>query len=84
VKENGNRLVFRYWKLESGDISSSMTLLSSCVLVAVYDEIEPMAEEQEPVEEPLPEPAREADYLATQLPKPECPFLSVNNLSEIP
>ena len=84
MKENGNRLVFRYWKLESGDISSSMTLLSTCVLVAVYDEIAPMEEEKEPVEEPLPEPEQEAEHLPTQLPEPECPFLSDDYLSEIP
>ena len=31
------KYVFRYWKLESGTITSSMTVLSDSVLVAVYD-----------------------------------------------
>ena len=30
-------LAFRYWKLVSGNISSSMTVLSDCVFVAAYD-----------------------------------------------
>lgn len=31
---------FRYWRVESGNISSSNTILSDVVLVAVYDEVE--------------------------------------------
>lgn len=36
---DGKSYVFRYWKLTSGNISSSMTVLSDVVLDAVYDEI---------------------------------------------
>lgn len=32
-------MVFKYWELESGDLSSSMTILSPCVFVAVYEEV---------------------------------------------
>lgn len=45
ARTNGTKLVFRYWKLESGDISSSMTILSDSVLVAVYDEVQPPPDE---------------------------------------
>lgn len=37
TKYDGKELVFRYWKLVQGNISSSQTVLSNCVLVAVYD-----------------------------------------------
>ena len=36
---------FRYWRLESGNISSSMTILSDATLVAVYDDIAKPVEE---------------------------------------
>ena len=31
--------MFRYWKLESGNLTSSLTVMSPLVFVAVYDEI---------------------------------------------
>lgn len=37
--DDGNRLVFRYWKLESGNLTSSLTMLSNMTFVAVYDSI---------------------------------------------
>ncbi len=36
--------VFRYWRLSSGNLSSSRTVLSDLVLDAVYDEIESVVE----------------------------------------
>lgn len=38
VDEN-KKLVFRYWKLESGNLTSSLTMLSNVTFVAVYDSI---------------------------------------------
>jgi hypothetical protein len=38
--KGGKEYIFRYWLLESGNLSSSMTVLSDLVLVAVYDEVE--------------------------------------------
>lgn len=32
--------MFRYWKLESGIVTSSLTVLSDCVFRAVYDVLE--------------------------------------------
>lgn len=32
--------MFRYWKLESGIVTSSLTVLSDCVFRAVYDVVE--------------------------------------------
>ena len=50
--DDGYKYVFRYWRLESGTISSSMTVLSDSVLCAVYDKIElPPEPEMEPVEQ---------------------------------
>ena len=40
--EHGRRFKFRYWLLDSGNITSSLTVLSDCVLVAVYDEVAEM------------------------------------------
>lgn len=40
IEANGKKLQFRYWKLESGALTSSRTAMSDCVLVAVYDEIQ--------------------------------------------
>lgn len=48
VMKDGRKLVFRYWKVESGNVSSSLTILSDTVLSAVYDEIED--EKYEPYE----------------------------------
>ena len=36
----GIKKVFRYWRLASGNLTSSMTVLSDLTLVAVYDEVE--------------------------------------------
>ena len=36
--------MFRYWRLSSGNLSSSRTVLSDVVLDAVYDEIEGVVE----------------------------------------
>ena len=36
---------FRYWRLDSGNISSSLTILSDVTLVAVYDDIAKHVEE---------------------------------------
>lgn len=37
--DDGKKLVFRYWKKESGNITSSLTMMSDVTLVAVYDSI---------------------------------------------
>lgn len=39
VTKDNKQLKFRYWKLESGNITSELTILSNSVLVAVYDEV---------------------------------------------
>ena len=44
------KYVFRYWTLESGTITSSMTVLSDSVLSAVYDMIKIPVSVEEPVE----------------------------------
>ena len=38
--DDGKSLVFRHWKLASGNVSSSNTILSDVVFVGVYDEIQ--------------------------------------------
>ena len=45
---------FRYWRLESGNISSSMTILSDSTLVAVYDDIAKPVEEAPELEKVNP------------------------------
>ena len=45
---------FRYWRLESGNISSSMTILSDATLVAVYDDIAKPVEEAPELEKVNP------------------------------
>ena len=40
VGDGSNRMVFRYWKLASGNLSSSLTVMSDCVFEAIYDEIQ--------------------------------------------
>lgn len=37
--DDGHQFKFRYWLLESGNLSSSFTVLSDMVFVAVYDEV---------------------------------------------
>lgn len=75
--------MFRYWKLESGDISPSMVVLSDLAFVAVYDEVSEQSEETEQLPEPLPdiEPVEgqsEASEVTT------CPFLSASVSEVIP
>ncbi len=41
-----NGCVFRYWKLKSGNISSSYTVLSDCVFEAVYDKMQTFPDEE--------------------------------------
>ena len=40
LADEGIKKVFRYWRLASGNLTSSMTVLSDLTLVAVYDEVE--------------------------------------------
>ena len=48
----GSGRVFRYWRLVSGNITSSLTVLSDCVFDAVYDVMEDNVEVPVPVDAP--------------------------------
>lgn len=37
-KKDGSTFTFKHWLLESGNLTSSLTVLSDLVFVAVYDE----------------------------------------------
>lgn len=40
IDEGDVRKVFRYWKLESGTVTSSLTVMSDVTFVGVYDDME--------------------------------------------
>ena len=48
----GSGRVFRYWRLVSGNITSSLTIMSDCVFDAVYDVMEDQVEVPVPVDVP--------------------------------
>lgn len=50
VDKEEKQYVFRYWKLTSGNVTSSLTIMSDCTFDAVYDEMEEF-----PPEEVMPE-----------------------------
>lgn len=45
--------VFRYWRLVSGNITSSLTIMSDCVFEGVYDVMEDHVEVPVPVDAPI-------------------------------
>lgn len=50
IETDERKFLFRYWRLESGTLTSSRTVMSDCVLVAVYDEVQaPGVGKSEPV-----------------------------------
>ena len=77
VVVDGKRLVFRYWKLESGNLTSSMSVMSDLVITAVYDEVGELNDWQA---QDIPEPVvlQPVEDNRDERELVDCPYMSTN------